>query len=106
AVLRYGAPAAVFVEVFIANDVIGDVTRRSGAIPTAIAVAAPMIEVVVIVIILNVGAQFIGSAERAGLIGMDCVRRTAASDFAVPAANFHKCTIARFVHRDAIASRT
>src|SRR5438270_9627810 len=67
AVLGHRAPASVVVEVFITNDIGRNIARGLRAIFAAVAVTAPMIEVVIVIAeSLNVGVELVGPGKRAG----------------------------------------
>src|SRR6516162_756116 len=105
AVLRHRAPAAVIIEILVADHVVRNVAGRSRAVPASVAVAAPTVEVVIAGISLDVSAQLIASPEGRTLSGMNRISRTAAGDFALSVANIDNRRVAVFVHIDAVGAR-
>src|SRR6266568_896857 len=66
AVLGHGPPATVIIEILVADHVARDVARRDRAIFAAVAVAAPVIEIVFIAAkALHVGVKLFNPDERA-----------------------------------------
>src|SRR5215831_17177834 len=64
AVFRHGAPATVFVEIFVTDYVIRNVAHGSRMLFPAVAVVAPVIEIVLITeTALNVGVQLVEPIE-------------------------------------------
>ena len=105
-IFRNGAPAAIFIEIFIADHVIRNVARRSGTVGAAIAVEAPLIKIVrILKPLLDVGVQLIGSVEHAFFVCTDVISGTAPGDFSLTVANGDHGGVARFVHVDAVAAR-
>ncbi len=100
------SPAAVFIEVFVTDDVRGDIAGGGGAVLAAVAVRAPAIELVVRGQILDVGVQSIRSREGSGLSGMNGVGLAAAGYFALAATDIDDRGIPRFVDIDAVRART
>ncbi len=76
------APVAVFVEIFIADDVAREIARRQRIVVAAIAAVRPVIELVVAANILKVGPQRIGTAEHATLTAVERVGLAAAGGLA------------------------
>ncbi len=106
AVFGHLAPTAVVIEVFVADDIGRDVARGLRAILAAVAITAPVVEVVVIAETLNVGVELIGAGKRAGFPRMNGVSGAAAGDFAFPIANGHERGIAAFINVDLVVART
>src|SRR5205814_3128937 len=107
AVFRHGAPAAVFIEVFVADYIIGNVSRGSGMLFAAVAVVAPLIEVISIALnALNVRIQLIGAAEIAFFARVNRIGGAAAGDFALALADSDNRGVAGFVHTNAVTPGT
>src|SRR6266567_4416184 len=107
AILGHGPPATVIIEILVADHVSRDVARRDGALFAAVAVAAPVIEIVFIAAkALHVGVKLFSPEERAGLPRMNRISRSTARDFAFAVANKHGGRVACLVHIDAIAAGT
>src|SRR6266478_5110591 len=106
AVFRNLAPAAVIVEVFIADHVIGNVAARDCVFFAVIALAAPAIEIVVTIRALHVCIQRISSGENALVTGMNRVGRAAAGHFARAFGHIDNSCVAGFIDVDAIAAGT
>src|SRR5579859_1512161 len=106
AVFRHLAPAAVVVEVFVADHVIGNVAARHRVLFAVIALATPAIEIVVALQIFYVRIQRIGAGENALLARMNRVGRAAAGHFARALGNVDNGGVAGFIDVDAIAAGT
>ena len=107
AILGHGPPATVIIEILVADHVSRDVARRDGALFAAVAVAAPVIEIVFIAAkALHVGVKLFIPEERAGLPRMNRISRSTARDFAFAIANKHGGRVARLVHINAVAAGT
>src|SRR5580692_4238664 len=63
AVLRVGAPGAVVIQVFIADDIARNVSRRSRSIVVTVAVLAPTIKLIVAACFENIGMEGIRAGK-------------------------------------------
>ncbi|PYU39418.1 MAG: hypothetical protein DMG53_24570 [Acidobacteria bacterium] len=107
AVLGHRAPASVVVEVFVANHIGRDVARGLRAIFAAVAVTAPVVEVVIVIAeSLNVGIKLVGAGKRAGFSRMNGISRAATCDFSFTVAHNNESGIACFVDVDLVVART
>src|SRR6266404_3332595 len=105
AVLGHLAPAAVFVEIFIANHIGRDIAGGFRVILAAVTVPAPVVKVVIVIAeALNVGVELVDSGKRAGFSRMNGVSGTAAGDFALTVANNDEGGIAGFVDVDFVVA--
>ena len=107
AVLGHRAPASVVVEVFVSDDIGRNIARGLRAIFAAVAVTAPVVEVVgVIAESLNVGVELVDPGKRAGFAGMNGISGAPTGDFAFTFADNNDGGIARFVDVDFVVART
>src|SRR5258708_1754322 len=88
AVFGNGAPAAVVVEVFVADNVARDVAGRSGMVFAAITVATPVVKIVIVnADPLDVGVELVGPSKRADFTRMNGVSSATTGDFAFAVAD-------------------
>src|SRR5438128_4896592 len=73
-------------------------------IPAPVAVAAPAIEVIVVAVVLNIGAELVRAVKYTRLVGVHGIGRSAAGDFTIAAMYANIGRIAAFVDGDAIAA--
>src|SRR5215469_9635535 len=104
AVPWHGAPATVFIQVLVADNIVGNVTRRNGVVVAQISLVAPLIEVIVILTnALDVGVQLIRAIKNAFFTRMNGVGGAAASDFSLAITDRHNRGVARLIYVDAVA---
>src|SRR2546429_3175476 len=105
AIFGNGAPAAVFVEVFVTNHIGRNIAGGLRVIFAAVAVTAPVVEVVVIVAeTLNVGVELVNSGESASFARMHGICRAATGDLALAVANSDHGSVAGFVDVDLVVA--
>src|SRR5208283_4803643 len=106
AVVGNGAPATVLVQIFVADDIVGDVAAGNGVIFVEIALIAPAIEIIRIGKTLDVRIKSVRTGKEALLARVDGVSGAAAGDLALPIANANDGGVAGFVDIDAVAAGT
>ena len=89
AIFRLGAPGTIVVQVFIADNVRRDVTRRLRVIITAIAAVTPIIEVITVARVVDIRIELIGSGEGAALTRSHGVGLASSGCFALAVAHDH-----------------
>src|SRR5206468_6575500 len=95
--------ATVFIQVLVADDIIGNIARRNGVIVATIPLVAPLIELILIVTdSLDISVQLIRAIKDAFFARVNGVGGSAASDFSLAIADRHNRGVARFIHVDAV----
>ena len=90
AIVRIGAPGAVGIEVFVADDVGRDVARRHRGVAAAVAFARPAVQIVVTPRRQGLVVGQAGAVETVPASGVDRVRRAFAVDLGLTALH-HDC---------------
>src|SRR5438445_12010948 len=106
AVLRHGAPTAIFIQIFVANNIVGNIFGSRRTIPATISLAGPAVKVVVTLVILDIGAQLICTAEGHGIPGAYWICRAAAGNFTLAFTDGDDRCVAIFVYVNAIRTGT
>src|SRR4029077_16324403 len=107
AVFGNRAPASVFVQVFVADDVVGNVTGGDGVIRAAFPLGAPIIKIVGGVIpAFDVGVNLVGAREGGDFTRMNGVSGAAAGDFTLSFADKNDSGVAGFVDVDLVTTGT
>ena len=106
AVLRHGVPTAIFVQIFIANNIVGNILWRRRTIPAPVAVTAPTVKIVIAFVVLHIGAELICTAEGHGISGVYWICRASAGNFTLAVANRDDSCVAIFVYVNAIRTGT
>ena len=104
AVVGNGTPAAVVIEVFVANHIFGNVALGNGVIFAKVALVTPGIEIVFAGERFDVSVERINTGEDTLLTGMEGVGRAAAGDFTFAIADVNDGGVAGFVDVDAVAA--
>src|SRR5581483_8766729 len=84
AVVRNRPPAAVSVQVLVADDVIGNVTGGDGPLVPRVAVGAPAVEIVVVAERVHRSRQRVRAGEGSRLIGIQRISGAASGHVAAP----------------------
>ncbi len=99
-------PAAVVVEVFIADDVRGDVASGHRVLDAAVALGTPVVKIIAgVVPRLNVSVDLVGASESADFARMDGVSGATAGDFSLASTDENYSGIAGFVDVDLVIRR-
>ena len=106
AVLGHGAPTAIFIQIFVANNIVGNIFGSRRTIPATISLARPAVKVVVTLVILDIGTQLICSAEGDGIPGVYWICRASAGYFALAFTDGDNGCVAIFVYVNAISAGT
>src|SRR5258708_30423283 len=92
------APSAIFIEIFISDSVVRNVTPGGRVIFSAVAFVGPALQVVIVAHSFDIGIQLVGAAEDASLVGMHPERLPTPGKFAFAIANPTCPGAARFSH--------
>jgi len=84
AVVGNRAPAAVVVQIFVADDIVGDVAGSNDVVFVEIALIAPVIEIIRIGNALDVRIESVRAGKGALLARVDGVSGATAVDFSFP----------------------
>ena len=99
-------PRAVLVQVFVANHVAGNVTCGLGALFAAIAVTAPIIEIIVAGNRVDIGNKLVCAGKNSALVRVDRKCLASAGHFAFPRADRHNGGVPFLADIQAIIART
>src|SRR5258708_24366466 len=100
------APSAIFIEIFISDSVVRNVTPGGRVIFSAVAFVGPALQVVIVAHSLDIGLQLVGAAEDASLVGMHSERFPTPGNFAFAIAHDHYRAVPRFIHLDSCNATT
>ena len=104
AIGRIGAPAAVGVEILVADDFRRDVASRRRRVGAAIAIAGPAVEVVVATHGQRVVVGQAGAVEAIALPRCDCVRSAFAVDLGLAVQHRHRRRVVVGIDIDAVVA--
>src|SRR5271165_6447113 len=107
AVLRGRAPAAVFVKVFVTDNVVRNVASGNGVVDAGVTFGGPVVKIVAgVVPAFDVGVDLVGAIKGADFLRMDSVSGAAAGNFALAIADSNDGGVASFVHIDLVIAWT
>src|SRR5260221_3973327 len=83
------APSAIFIEIFISDSVVRNVTPGGRVIFSAVAFVGPALQIVIVAHSFDIRIQVVGAAEDASLVGMHSEPIPNARYFAFAIADHH-----------------